>query len=230
MPITFVAASANAAAASGNLNVTPPATVTDDIMLCALTTHDNVASTFPIDWTPVVDVTNTAVMRIAVWWKRCVGAEGIFTITHTAGDTIVANVAVFRGCFGDPGASPIDNIGLNWTSQQNAASSTVTAGTLTPTQGGCMAVFTMHDSDDGASSAQAWATLGAATAEAFDNASALGTDAAVSLAYRLCDGTNATGAVTGTISLGPDVNVGVNIILRPVPSGIKQLLALGVGM
>jgi hypothetical protein len=211
MATTFIAASANVAAASGDLIVTPPATQTDDIMVCAVVTHDNVAVTFPAGWTIYQAGNNTTAMRATLAWKRCVGAEGAFTITHTAGDGIVANVAVYRGCITD--ATVINASSL----LANASSSTCTATGITTTVAGCMVIFTMHDSDNGASSAQA-ATNPATFTERFDNASTQGLDEAVSGADAIRTTAGATGNATGTLSLGPDVNSGGLTALKPVPS------------
>lgn len=200
--------SANAAAASGDLSVTPPTTVTDDIMILAVTTQDNVAVTLPAGWNIYQEADNGADLRATLAWKRCVGAEGAFTITHTAGDTIVANVANFRGC--QELATPINASVLT----SNASSSTVTAATISSTKNGCRLFFSMHDSDNGASSAQTSANLGA-MAELFDNASGLGTDAAVSGAHVNQNASGASGASTGTVSVGPDVNSGGNTFLEP---------------
>lgn len=207
--IGFVAASANASAASGNLSVTPPTTKLDDIMICAVTSHDNVALSFPAGWNIYQEGNNTAVMRSTLAWKRAAGVEGAFSITHTAGDGIVANVATFRGC--DQISNPISASVLT----HNASSSTVTAATVSPTVNNCHLLFTMHDSDNGASSAQTSANFGGLT-EIFDNASGSGLDQAVSGANKTAaDISGGTGASTGTISVGPDVNSGGNTLLAP---------------
>lgn len=208
MAISYVGVSNNAAAASGNVTVTPPATQTNDIMICAVTTHDNVAVTFPSGWTIYQEANNTTAMRATLAWKRCTGAEGAFTVTHTAGDGIVATAIVFRGCV--TSGSPINNSILT----ANASSSTCTAATITSTVDGCWLLFTMHDSDNGASSAQSSANLGAMT-ERFDNASTSGLDQAVSGAHVSQTSAGASGASTGTLSLGPDVNSGGNTFLAP---------------
>jgi len=214
MPITFVAASANAAAASGDLTVTPPAGLQDDdIMILAVTSHDNVSITLPGGWFIYQGANNTTAMRATLAWKRVAGAQSAFTITHTGGDGIVANLSAYRGCLVT--ATPINASVLT----ANASSSTCTAATITSTEDNCMLVFTMHDSDDGASSAQSSANLGSMSAnERFENASTLGLDESVSLADILQGAQGASGASTGTLSLGPDVNSGGNTFLQPQPT------------
>ena len=226
MAITYIGVSANAAAASGDLTVTPPATETNDIMVCAVTTHDNVALSFPSGWTIYQEGNNTTAMRSTLAWKRCVGAEAAFIITHTAGNGIVANVIVFRGCA--PSGSPIHASSL----LHNASSSTCTATAISTTVAGCGIVFTMHDSDNGASSVQTCTDPGTLT-EQFDNASTSGLDQAVSGAWALKSTTGSTGNATGTLSLGPDVNSGGLTALAPdttvtlSPTGIPTGEVLG---
>lgn len=227
MAISFVAASANAAATSGDLSVTPPTTQTDDIMVLAVTSHDNVAVTLPAGWTIYQQGNNTTAMRSTLAWKRAVGVEGAFTVTHTAGDGIVANVAVFRGCATD--STVINASGLT----HNASSSTCTATGISTTVAGAMILFTMHDSDNGGSSAQA-ATDPATLTERFDNASTLGLDEAVSGATALQGAQGATGNATGTLSLGPDVNSGGLTALKPLANvtvaltGVAATAAVGI--
>ena len=224
MAITFVAASANQAAASGNITITPPATITDDIMICAVTSHDNVASTFPLNWTVYREGNNTTAMRSTLAWKRAVGAEAAFDVTHAAGDGIVGNVAVYRGCITESGVINASIL------THNGSSSTCTATTITSTVDNCMLVFTMHDSDNGASSSQSSANLGA-MAERFDNASTQGLDEAVSGADVVQGAAAASGDSTGTFSLGPDVNSGGNTFLAPaLPPPVDSLKMMGVGI
>jgi hypothetical protein len=222
MAITYVGVSNDAAAGSGDVSVTPPVTQTNDIMICAVTTHDNVAVTFPAGWTIYQEANNTTAMRATLAWKRCTGAEGAFTVTHTAGDGIVATAIVFRGCLAS--GSPINISVLT----ANASSSTCTAATITTTVAGCWLLFTMHDSDNGSSSVQSSANLGAMT-ERFDNSSNLGLDQAVSGAHVAQVSAGATGASTGTLSLGPDVNSGGNTALAPVAVTTQSITKYGDG-
>lgn len=225
MAISFIGASSNVAAASGDISIAPPATLTDDIMICAVSTHDNVVLSFPAGWTKYQEANNGTVLRGTLAWKRASGAEGAFTVTHTAGDAIVGNVAVYRGCLTT--ASPINASVMT----VNASSSTCTAASITSTVDGCRLLFTMHDSDNGASSAQSSANLGTLT-ERFDNATTLGLDTS-------CSGSDpnsnqasagASGASTGTLSVGPDVNNGGNTFLEPVPvtAVIQDIIRGGV--
>lgn len=208
MAITFINSSSNTSATSGDITVTPPTTQTDDIMILAVSTHDNVGISLPANWTIIDQANNGTGLRATTAWKRCVGAESAFTVTHTAGDGIVGNVAVFRGC--STGTNVIHKNLLT----SNASSSTCTASAIVPTTDNCMILFTMHDSDNGASSAQA-ATSPASFTERFDNSSNDGLDEAVSLASGLQTSATTTGTATGSLSLGPDVNSGTLIALLP---------------
>ena len=225
MAISFIGASTNVAAASGNISITPPVTQTDDILICAVTTRDNVVLTFPAGWTKYQEANNGTSLRSTLAWKRAVGAEGAFTITHTAGDAIVGNVVVYRGCLAT--ASPINASVMT----VNTSSSTCTAASITSIVDGCRLVFTMHDADNGSSSAQSSANLGSLT-ERFDNLTTLGLDTAVSGADP--DSNQATagasGSSTGTFSLGPDLNNGGNTFLAPAPELSNQPILTRFGL
>lgn len=132
MAVTHVGVSAVASAASGNMTVTPPTTQTDDIMILGVTARDNVAITLPADWTIFSETNNGASCRVTLAWKRCVGAEGQFTVTHTAGANILGAVSVYRGC-AEVG-SPIDAFAA-LTGAQTFASA------IKPTAPNCMVVF-----------------------------------------------------------------------------------------
>ena len=223
MAITYVGVSANVAASTGNLSVTPPATQTDDIMVCAVSSHDNVVLTFPDGWTKYQELDNGVALRSTLAWKRCVGAEAAFTIIHTAGDGIVANVIVFRGCVAT--GSPINASSM----QANTLSSICTAASISTTEADCEIIFTMHDSNNGESSAQTCTDPGALT-ERFDNASALGTDQAVSGAHANKASIGATGNATGNLKLGPDANNGGLTALKPLVAVIEWLAGVSGGV
>lgn len=221
MAVKFKAVGAVGAVASGNLTLTPPTTATDDIMVVPLTSHDNVALTFPGGWTIAQEGNNTAAMRATVAWKRCVGAEGAFTVTHAAGDCLIGRVYVYSGCVKT--GSPIDASSFS----ANASSSTCTATTITPTGPDRLIVFTMHDSDDGLSSLEK--LNGVNMTERGDNTTTLGLDAAVSLSDLQVFDIPPTGSATGTLSLGPDVNVGILLALIP-QFGVTQPGGPGTAM
>ena len=215
MAISFVNAGTLGEASSGNITVTPPTTQTDDIMILGVSSHDNVAITLPAGWTIIAEANNTSALRATIAWKRCVGAEAAFTVTHSAGDGIVGNVSVYRGCTTE------NNVIHKFSQLANASSSTCTGTAIIPVIDGCMMLFIMHDSDNGASSAQAGVTLGNMT-ERFDSVSTLGLDQAVSLSDLIQNVANTTGSLTGTLSLGPDVNSGSAIALRSLNVGFSN--------
>lgn len=216
VPIPLVGLSAAAAAASGNLSVTPPTTIDDDILIAAVTTSDNVACTFPgagggtDGWTVYQEVNNGANLRATLAWARANGAASAFTITHAAGDAIIAKCAVYRGC--KASGTPINVSGMT----ANASSATVTAASVTTTVANAMLVFTAHSGDDVTTSAQVFATAGTPV-EQFDDTTALGLDAAISGAELIQAAAGATGAATGTLS-GAIENVGA--ITALIPAGV----------
>src|SRR3990167_8899469 len=206
--ITYVGASARVNAASGNLTVTPPTTQTNDIMICAVSTADNVALSFPAGWKIYQEGNNTAGLRSTLAWKRCTGAEAAFVITHTAGGQIVANVAVYRDCVAT--GSPINTSSL----QHNASSATCTAAAITPSIPGCLTVFSMHSAGPVASSAQA-ATDPATFTERFDNTGGGAGYPSVSGADGEDVDGGSTGNATGTLAIA-NVNSGGLTALTPL--------------
>lgn len=199
------------AAANGNGTLVPQPALKYDVLVCAVSSHDNVALTFPGDWTIEREGNNTAALRATLAWKRYAAddpAPATVTVTHPAGDGIVGRARLFRGCVRT--GSPIAASSI----RHNAASSTCTADSITPGFDECLIVFTMHDSDDGLSSVQ---RLSGVTnmAEVFDSTSTLGLDEAVSMAEFWQEFDAATGNATGTLSLGPDVNTGILFALKP---------------
>jgi hypothetical protein len=220
MAISFINPGTLGEAASGNITVTPPTTQTNDIMILAVSSHDNVAITLPAGWTIIDAANNGTILRSTTAWKRCVGAEGAFTVTHAAGDGIVGNVAVYRGC---STASTVINV---HSVRVNAASATCTADSITPTVDDCMLIFTMHASDNTTSSAQDFATSPATIVERFDSSSALGLDEMTSLADGLQTTATASGNATGTLSQANDVNNGCAIALAPQITTTRTKTAL----
>ena len=213
---TYVGVSANAAVATGDLTITPPATQTDDIMICAITTrgtNDGVVS-FPSGWTKYQELVNGTSLRGILAWKRAVGAEAAFVIsrTDTNNDGTAGNVIVFRGCIAT--GSPINASSM----QANAASSTCTAASISTTVANTEILFTMYDHDDGASADQTCTDPGALT-ERFDNATTAGGDKAVSGAHGAKASIGATGNATGSLTLGPDINIGGITALAPLAVG-----------
>ncbi len=201
---TFIG-TAGSGAASGNVSITPPATVKDDILICAVISADNVASTFPAGWTIYKEGNNGAVLRSTVAWKRATGAEGAFTVTHAAGSFIRASVVVYRGCVAT--GSPINASSI----RHNVASATCTATAITPTVPNCLILFTSH-SLSGENTDQA-ATDPGAMKERFENnpSGILGVSGA--------DGFNLAGASTGnaTTTLAAVVdNTGILTSLTPL--------------
>ena len=230
MAISFVAAGTAGAAASGNITVTPPATQTDDLMVCAVTTFDNVLCSFPAGWSAIqFQQTNGLTQSMCMYWKRAVGAEAAFVVTHALGDSIVGNVGVFRGCrtAAEPGG-----VFENSASQANAANSVCTCGESlnTPSFFGEMLIFTVHDGDDGVASGYSSASLGAMT-QAFTSATTLGLDTSVSMAYILNTTKGNSGQCTANLTLGPDINIGTQVWLVPPESTqVRPLGLLGAGL
>lgn len=133
--IRFINTSAVASATSGNVTVTPPTTVSDDIMVCPVSNNGTSGASFPAGWTTVISVT-TGSITATVAWKRAVGAEGSFTLTNNGGGEIVSRISNYRGCSRDAGLISF--------SDSNSVTATLCSAGLESTDANCMLVFTNH--------------------------------------------------------------------------------------
>lgn len=199
-----------------DFSLTPPATgLLNDIMVCTVSTADNVPLTFPAGWTIEYEANNGGTFRGTVAWKRHTGTEPLFTVTHPAGGNIRATVSLYRDC--KITGSPVNAIA----GQANASSTTCTAPTITTTVGECLLLFCQlsrgagHTVESSANIGFLW--------ERFDHNT---TQASVSVATGPKNTAGATGVSTST--LGPGVlNIGVNLALAPEPGATGEPLTPG---
>ncbi len=194
------AVSANTAvAASGNVSVPmPTGTTFNDVMIMAIMGRDNVVVTLPTGWTKYIEQNNGTTLRTTMAWKRATSTEaGPYTVTHAAGNSIVAAIATFSGATitGDPI--------LASSTRANTAAATTTATSTTNSVANSMAVFTSHVQDDVTHTDASWkcATDPLTLTEAFDYNTALGNDAALAMATAVRSGVAATGLCTVPLSL-----------------------------
>lgn len=217
-PIVLVGV-ATASAGDGNVVLTPPAgTIVNDLMIVAVSSSDNVAHTFPAGWTILHEGNNGVKLRATVAWKRAGAGEGAVTVTHAAGDTICAGLAVYRNSLAI--GTPIDTSSIS----PNATSDTCTGTGFTVKSLYTLIVFTMHDSDNGASSSQVCGTF--SLRERFDVTETLGGDSAVSLADMWIGQAAATGDATGALTLGPDANTGILLAIKHALSETASGMAI----
>ena len=221
MAITFVNAGTAATALSGNVTPTlPSGWAADDIHIILVHSFDNVSHTFPAGWTIIDERNNGANQRVTCAWRRAVGGDGNPTVTHSAGNSIIANIGGFRGC--STGASVINANG----SQANASSATVTAPDISPTVANCMIVFLGASSGSG-STFSSYSGTNPTFTEGFDNTYS-GEDDSICLAYGIKTDTGSTGSRTATQTVA-SVNVGTLIALLEAgagaPTGVDRYAA-----
>lgn len=209
--VAFKNVSAAVAAGSGNITITPGATVTGDLMLCVVTSRDNVALTFPAGWEIVFEGNNSTSLRGTCAVKTATGVEGAFTVTHTGGSGIIGAVVTYSGAPG--GLSAVVASGLT----ANGSVVTVTANPLSDIIPGDMVVFILYSNSN-----TTWSgAVGGSPpvlAERLDANQGGGTGDRVMIG--LADGIKTlgnTGTVTGTLSFGPGANSGGLLLLRPTP-------------
>ncbi|MHB8845683.1 MAG: fibronectin type III domain-containing protein [Nitrospirota bacterium] len=205
--VAYRASGTVGAAASGNVTPTvPTGTAADDILVCVIETKDNISLSMPAGWTLLYSTTSGATHQAAVFWKRAIAGEPNPAITHTGGNSIIAQISGFSGC--ETTGSPIDVYSSTTT---DPASLTIMAKSITTTVPNAMILFTIHDADNNT----AHTTPGGMTS-AFDSNTANGTDSSISLKYTLQAAMGATGDWTSTASgAAAAINTGGLIALIP---------------
>lgn len=146
--VTFVSAGAEGSAASGNVTPgAPGSTATDDVLICAVHSTDQIAHSMNATyWTQIFQANGGGTTsRLSLWWGRIAAGETRdYAVTHTAGDTIIAGVVAFRGCVAS--GSPIHVSGAGGSGTD---ASMETTG-VTTTVDGCMLVAAHGAGNDNA--------------------------------------------------------------------------------
>lgn len=194
MAISHVNFGAAASANGGNVAPGLPASLAaDDVMVMAVAADDNVACTIT-GWTVFGELNNGAGFRSTFAWRRFVAGDTAPTVTHTAGNSITAQIAAFRGVrtTGNPWdvapASQADSVAT-------PSPFTFTHPGLTATSDNNMIVLLAAIGDNNTHDAYA-ATSPATPTESFDSLTTLGLDSSVCCAY----GLQTTAAATGSVS------------------------------
>src|SRR5688572_1971451 len=207
-------------AASGNVTLAPPATVTDDILLCVITARDNVACTFPVGWTILHELNNGIASRCTIAWKRCVGAEAAFAVTHPAGSNIHGLLEVYRSA--KPTGSPFGDTGI----QANATSTTCTAPSITTTDPESLLIFVSQYANSGSGGFMSLETsehYGYMWERDEDGSSGLAGACVANVAVPTAsDSGLSTGIYTNTRA-----NIGANLELLPDPAGAAPATPAG---
>lgn len=104
--VTYMGGGTAATALSGDVTANYPtgagAPLVDDIIICDVSSRDNVSLTFPGGWTKKAEANNGTGLRQTIAYHRRAGGESetSVAITHTAGAQIIARAHVIRGAVG----------------------------------------------------------------------------------------------------------------------------------
>ena len=231
--ISFQGAGTAAAASeadSGNVTPTLPTHQTGDLLLCAVTSNDNVVhSVSTSGWTQLYQFTQSGSFhpRASVWYKLATSAaETAPTITHAGGSGIVSRCTGWRGV---DSSSPFD---VAWSSAHLAetTNSNVTTGSMTTVTANAMMVFVGHINNNRCN-LTASVTGGLTWAQAFcddRDPTGSGNDETVAMHYATDATAGAIGPITFTQS-SSDANRGALIALRPAsiaPAGHRYRVTL----
>lgn len=204
MAIARTAVGTEAHASSGNISPGIPAgTAANDILVCVVCNGagGDVLSFNSGDgsWTKKIELANGTQHRLTVAWRRAAGGDAAPVISGATQD-IQARIVGYSGCVaaGDPFEAS--------NSQNNSASTTVTAPTITPLTNGAMILFAGCQSDTGAGAPtfSGYTGTNPTFTEAIDNVFSGSTiNPAIFLADGLDSDSSATGSrdATSTVSL-----------------------------
>ncbi|HJV74998.1 MAG TPA: DUF6701 domain-containing protein [Noviherbaspirillum sp.] len=207
-PISYVGVGTAVSGSSGNVTVGMPAGYQGgDLLLCLVESHDNVShTTTTAGWSRLYLLTPSATQRASLFWKVAGdGTESSLTVVHTAGNSITARCAAFRGV---DNANPFD---AAYASASSGSDNTVESGSLTTLTSQAWVLFAAHIADRPANT-----TMPSGWTQAFHSQTSLGSDSAVALFYR--------GPLAANTAVGPEVATmtsrtgesnGVLIALRP---------------
>lgn len=213
MPVTRRGAGTKAEAASGNVTPALPAgVVADDILIVSVVQADNVVATVT-GYTEFQAVNRGTPIRAALFWKRAAGGESAPTVTHAAGNSIIAKVTAYAGCVSS--GSPI-NASANDTTGQTTSPATCKVPAVTPSVADCMMVFVANANDN--TLFNALSGTNPVPEQVWGEVTALGLDAGMTLWDGLKSDAATSGARTATTvgNLG-EATIGFTVALTPQP-------------
>lgn len=218
MAVTKFGVGTVAAAASGNITPTlPGGFATNDVAILFCVQHDNVVSTITAGWT-IVDATNNTTGLRTFWaWRRLTAGDGNPTITHAAGDSIIAQITVYHGVITSGNPYDVKSVSAN------VSSSTCTATAITPGTAGSRIVFLGGQLDD--STWSAYSGTNPTFVEDMDQLTTLGLDASFGTASGDKTDTTTTGSRTATASRAA-INTGHMLALVPALMVTAQVCSL----
>lgn len=224
--ISYVGKGNAGIADSGNVTPTLPGHQTNDLLICAVTSNDNISHAVA-GWNQLYQQAQTSNYhpRSSLWWKWAASAaEASPTVTHSGGSGIVSRCTAFRGV---DLSTPFD---ASYASNDNTNSSTTSTGSLTTVTANAMMLFVGHINNDRCSMSTS-VTGGLSWSESFceeNNPSGGSNDETVALHYASKAATGAIGPIAFTTS-GNDESRGVLIALRPAsltPTGHRYRITI----
>ncbi|MBI5429727.1 MAG: hypothetical protein HY938_04625 [Nitrosomonadales bacterium] len=217
--ISYQATGTVVSAASGNVTPTLSSVSLNNLLICLVEQHDNVAISFPAGWTQLYSISTTATHRAAGYYKISAAAEANPLITHPGGNSITARCSTFRGV--DPG-NPLD---VAYAAQYAASSTSVTSGSVTTLSANDWMLYAMHIANSPTITVAPGGTGGVTWTQRYYSSTTLGLDSAVGLYTGPKAVAGAVGPITSTVSLASE-NHGVLMALRngsrlsiPLPAG-----------
>jgi hypothetical protein len=189
--ISYQATGTVASAASGNVTPTLSSISQNNFFICLVEQHDNVAISFPAGWTQLYSLSTTTTHRASAFYKLSAAAETNPVITHTGGNSIIAQCSTFRGV---DAADPLD---VAYAAQYAASSISVTSGSVTTLTANDMMLFAPHIANNPLVSLVPTGAGGVTWSQRFYSSTALGLHSTVGL----YSGTKATAGAVGPITL-----------------------------
>lgn len=205
--ISHVANGAATSAASGNVTPQISNESLNDLLLCLVEQHDNVAISFPAGWTQLYSLSVSATHRASAYYKRSAATEPDPLITHPGGNSIIARCSTFRGVDAE---DPLD---VAYAAQYAASSTSVTSGSLSTLSAGDWVLFALHIANNPTVSAAPSGAGGVTWTQRFYSSTAQGLDTAVGLYSGPLATAGAVGPISATISAA-EQNHGVLMALR----------------
>ena len=217
--IAFRATGSVANAASGSITPTLASSERNALLVCVVEQHDNVVIAFPAGWVQLYSISTTTTHRASVFYKVAGNTETDPTISHTAGNAIIAQCSTFRGV---DAVNPLD---VASAAQYAASSTSVASASLTTVTANDWMLYAMHVANNPSVTVAPSGTGGVTWTSRFYSSTASALRAAVGL----YTGTKATagsvGPISATVSSASE-NSGVLMALHngsrlsiPVPAG-----------
>jgi MSHA biogenesis protein MshQ len=215
--ITHVAVGNADNANGGNVVPTLPAGIqAGDLLICVVESHDTVAhTTATAGWTRLYNliVGTGGGQSASVFWKIALGGDANPTITHTAGNGIVARCSAFRGV---DNITPFDVTYAAGHSAYSTSDLTVETGSFTNVTNNSMILLAAHVNND-LGGPSVTTTGGLTWSTSFFSTTTSGNDGAVGLFYALDATAGALGPLQVTGTSQPGESHGTLIALRPAP-------------